>query len=225
MDGIPYADIVILALVAAFILLRLRGVLGQKMGNDNPQFFKRDQEAADSPREQVVQIVGKAAKNKPADETDTYLFTLNNKDIAQAVADIKKLDPHFTATGFLQGAKMAYEMVFDGFAKGDLKTLEMLLDTPLYQTFAREIEMREQSSTKTETTLVSVKPKEIAQAVLIGTRARLTVTFDSEQISLVKDAEGKIVDGNASESHLMDDEWVFERDVSSKNPNWKIIET
>ena len=225
MDNFPYADILILALIAGFILLRLRSVLGQKTGNDNPQFFKREKPAVDEAKEPVVQILGKSLKPKAVDVVDIYLNTLDNPEIAATVAEIKKLDTTFTATGFLQGAKMAYEMVFDAFAKGDKKMLEMLLDKPIYESFAQEIDARAQATNKTEITLVSVKPKDIVQAALSGAKARIAVKFDSEQVTLVKDAEGKIVEGNASQSSLMDDEWIFERDVSSKNPNWKIIET
>jgi predicted lipid-binding transport protein (Tim44 family) len=225
MDSFPYADIVILALVAGFILLRLRGVLGQKDGNDTPQFFKRDQENKDTAKEPIVLLGGKSSKAKPADEADTYLYTLKDDQIAATIADIKKLDPSFSATGFLAGARIAYEMVFDAFAKGDRNTLEMLLDKPIYDTFVNEIEAREKSAEKTEITLVSAKAREIAQAGLSGNIARLAVQFDSEQVSLVKNAAGEIIQGNASDLHIMDDEWVFERDVTSKSPNWKIIET
>ncbi len=225
MDNFPYADIVILALIAGFILLRLRSVLGQKTGNDNPQFFKREKPLVDVEKEAVVQISGKSSKQNPVDVVDVYLNRLDNPAMAATIVDIKKLDPSFTATGFLQGARMAYEMVFDAFAKGDKKTLEMLLDKAIYDTFVSEIDLRAQATNKTEITLVSVKPKDIVQASLSGTKARLAVKFDSEQVSLVKDAEGTIIEGNPSDAHLMDDEWIFERDVSSKNPNWKIIET
>ena len=224
MDNFPYADIVILALIAGFILLRLRSVLGQKSEGDNPQFFKRPAEK-DVSKETVVLVSGKALKAKPEDAADAYLQSLGNPAIAATIAEIKKIDAGFTATGFLQGARMAYEMVFDAFAKGDKKTLEMLLDKPLYETFAQEIDTRAASANKTEITLVSVKAKDLVQATLTGTKARLAVKFESEQVSLVKDAEGKIIEGNPSHSHLMDDEWLFERDVASKNPNWKILET
>lgn len=222
MDSIPYADIVILALIAGFILLRLRSVLGQKTGNDNPQFFKREEK--DTNREPIVQLLGKR-NEKPADETDTYLFTLKDDSVAKALADIKQSDPGFTATSFLAGAKMAYEMVFDAFARGDKKTLEMLLDKPIYDTFSREIDAREKAAEKAEITLVSVKARDIVKASMLGSKARLAVKFDSEQVTVVRDANGAIVEGNPSDHHPMDDEWLFERDVTSKNPNWKIIET
>lgn len=223
MDNLPYADIVILALIAGFILLRLRSVLGQRSEDDKPQFFKREQPPLDM-KEPVVLVRGKAQKPE-ADIVDSYLNKLTNPAVAATIGEIKKFDAGFTATSFLQGAKMAYEMVFDAFAKGDKKTLEMLLDKPIYETFVREIDARSAAHEKHEITLVSVKAKDIAQASLTGTNARLTVTFDSEQVSLVKDDKGAIIQGNPSQSTLMDDEWVFERDVTSKNPNWKIIET
>lgn len=223
MDGIPYADIVILALVAGFILLRLRSVLGQKDGNDTPQFFKREELQVRND-ESIVQV-GDKAKNKPVEPLDPYMQTVTNLSVTSAISDIKKRDPQFTASGFMQGAKMAYEMVFDAFAKSDKKTLEMLLDKPIYETFAREIDVRATASEKTELTLVSVKPKEIVSASLIGNKAQIAVKFDSEQIALTKDANGTIIGGNPSQTVLMDDEWLFERDVTSKNPNWKIIET
>lgn len=229
MDGIPYADIVILALIAGFIILRLRSVLGQKTGNDNPQFFNRERSERDkeAPRERepVVRSHMKALKAAPADEADTYLLTLKDNAIASTIADMKKLDPSFSATSFMQGAKMAYEMVFDAFAKGEKKTLEMLLSDSLYQTFAREIDGRASAAHITENTLLSVKAREIVQASLIGTKAQLAVKFDSEQVSLVKDRAGTIIEGDVSDAHPMDDEWLFERDMTSKNPNWKIIET
>lgn len=224
MDSIPYADIVILALVAGFILLRLRGVLGQKTGNENPQFFKREEKDKES-AEKIVHMSDKALKNKPADEADIYLYALDDQAVAGTIADIKKIDPSFTATSFLDGAKMAFEMVFDAFAKGDKKTLEMLLDKSLYPSFSAAIDEREKSETVLENTLVSIKARDITQATLTGSVARLSVKFDSEQVSLTKDKHGTIVGGNVSDTHMMDDEWLFERDVSSKNPNWKIIET
>jgi predicted lipid-binding transport protein (Tim44 family) len=223
MDSVPYADIVILALIAGFILLRLRSVLGQK--NDTDLGYRRDM--SDVKEEPVVLVAKKIveAKQQAKEEVDTYLLTLKNERIAKTLTEIKTKDPQFSATQFLNGARMAYEMVFDSFGKGDKKTLEMLLSKDIYEHFASEIDLREKDETKTETTLVSIKPKDITDAQLIGSIAQLTVKFDSEQTTLVKDTSGKVIEGNPSHTHLMDDEWVFERDVSSKNPNWKIIET
>ena len=114
---------------------------------------------------------------------------------------------------------------YDAFAKGDKDTLRRLLAKDVYETFEQAISARKDADTITESTLVSVKAKDIKEAQLSGKKARLTVTFDTEQVSLTKDKNGTIVGGDASQTAMMDDEWIFERDVSSANPNWTVIET
>jgi predicted lipid-binding transport protein (Tim44 family) len=224
-EGIPYADIIILALIAGFILLRLRSVLGQKTGNDDPNFFKRQLPPADLRQEPIVQINEKILKPRPKEEGDPYLATLNDVALVETINAIKAKDAQFSATSFIEGARSAFEMVFDAFAKGDKQTLKMLLADDLYQHFVGEIEAREKEATHPETTLVSVVSKELRQVSLNGNLARLTVKFISEQVTVVRDSSGKIIEGDPSALHHVEDEWVFERDITSKNPNWKIIET
>jgi predicted lipid-binding transport protein (Tim44 family) len=224
-EGIPYADILILALIAGFILLRLRSVLGSKSGNDNPGYFNRPTAVEDDRDEPIVQVEDRSFKVKPREEDDAYLAKLNDKAIADTINAIKTKDPQFTAIRFLQGARDAYEMVFDAFAKGDKQTLKMLLSDPIYAEFSREIDARDKEENKTETTLVSVKPKEITEARLTGNVARLKVMFSAEQVTLVRNSKGDIVEGDVSAINHVEEDWVFERDISSKNPNWKVIET
>lgn len=223
-EGIPYADIVILALVAGFILLRLRSVLGSKMGNDNPSYFNRPMTPTQEKQEPIVQIDEKSLKHK-REESDSYLSTLDNAAIAETIHAIKAKDPSFTATRFIQGAKGAFEMVFDAFAKGDKQTLKMLLSDHVFQDFSKAIAEREEQDQKTETTLVSVQARDITQAELAGNMAQLTVHFLSEQVTLVRNGKGDIVEGDPSDIKQVEDHWTFERDVTSKNPNWKITET
>jgi len=223
-DGSSYADLVILALIAVFILLRLRSVLGDKMGNDSPSYFNKIIPSNTPQPTPIVQVDEKSLKPKARDE-DPYLLTLKDKDIAATIEQMGEKDPQFTATAFLQGAKMAYEMVFDAFAKGDRKTLAMLLSDELMEHFSKELDARQNAENKTETTLVSVKAKDITAASLSGSTARLSVSFESEQVIVVKNSKGEIVEGDASELHEAKEEWVFERNVTSKNPNWRVVET
>lgn len=226
MSDIPYADLIILALIAGFILLRLRSVLGSKPGDDF--FVKKQPPASGQPEaklETVVQLDEKSLKTKPKEETDVYLATLGDSPVADTIRQIKAKDPQFTATGFLQGAKAAFEMVFDAFVKSDRQTLKMLLADTIFQHFSRELDSRDAQTNKSETTLVSVAAKDIIQATLDKNTARLTVRFESEQVTVVRGPKGEIVEGNPSELHHVEDQWVFERDVTAKNPNWKIIET
>lgn len=221
-EGVAYADLIILALIAGFILLRLRSVLGQKNG-DETDFMAKMKPMADI-AEPVVQVSDRSLK-KPKEETDDYLNTLKDSHIIAAMAAIKAKDPQFSAGWFLNGAHHAFEMVFEAFNKGDKQTLQMLLSDTMYQQFLEEIEAREKQDNKTESTLVSIESKDIAAAAVKGSMAQVTVKFVSEQIHVVRSRQGEIVEGNPSQLSRVEDEWVFERDLGSKNPNWKIIET
>ena len=220
-DASSYADILILALIAGFILLRLRSVLGDKVGNDSPSYFNKPQASEPAKQDPIVQLDEKSLRPRlREEEEDPYLASLGDAPIVAALEEMKQKDPQFTATAFLQGAKMAYEMVFDAFAKGDKKTLAMLLSPELLDTFTREIDSRDASDLKADTTLVSVSAKSISEATITGSVARVKEVFD-----VVRNAKGDIVEGNPSEVEQSEEDWLFERNLTSKNPNWKVIET
>ncbi len=223
-DGMPYADIVIMALVAGFILLRLRSVLGDKIGNDKPSYFNKPVQP--ERKDTIVQLDDKTLKPKlRQQEPDPYMAGMKDEQILGVIAAIKLRDPEFTATHFLEGAKGAYEMVFDAFSRGDRDTLKFLLDSRVFQQFSDALSEVEKMDGKNETTLISAKAQDITHAELTGTVARLTVHIHSEQVHVTRDAKGEIVGGDASLIHSIDDDWSFERDVTSKNPNWKVVET
>jgi predicted lipid-binding transport protein (Tim44 family) len=222
-EAIPYADIIILALIAGFILLRLRNVLGQKTGHEDPGFFKRPP-PPERGQEPIVQVGEKVLKPKPPAE-DTYLETLSDGSLTKTLQEIKAKDPQFSATAFMDGARSAFEMVFDAFNKGDRQTLKLLLSDDLHRQFAGELDARDQEAVRRETTLVAIPTRELQRASLSGNLARLTVRYVSEQVTVGRDGEGTMVEGDPSEIHHVEDEWTFERDITSKNPNWKIIET
>lgn len=224
-EGFPYGDIVILALVAGFILLRLRSILGQKTDNDKPDFLQPPKINVIKDTDPIVQLSDKSFKPKPVVDMDPYISTISDSNVLQAIKDIKAKDPIFNVTSFVEGAKMAFEMVFDAFAKGDKQTLSMLLSQEIYNDFLRHIEERERQENKQETTLLSVKVKEIFRADLDRNIARIAVRFESEQVTIERAKTGDIVSGDPSDVQHVIDEWVLERDITSKNPNWKIIET
>lgn len=223
-EGIPYADIIIMALVAGFILLRLRSILGDKIGNDNPSYFNKPAQSALERKDTIVQLDEKAAKIKQR-EPDPYMVKVREEAVVTAINQIKSKDPEFTATHFMEGARSAFEMVFDAFSRGDTDTLNFLLSPQVFRQFSDALNDAQKQEHKNETTLISVKANDITAAELSGSMARITVSFTSEQVHVTRDASGAVVDGDASLIHAIDDEWVFERDVTSKNPNWKVIET
>jgi len=222
-DGFPYADIVILALIAGFVLLRLRSVLGQKIDHDTRPLAAYRATEAESP---VVQVdKPKNANTELQDPDEKLLATLADTSLRETLLAIKAADKSFSLSRFVEGAKAAFEMVFDAFVKDDRDTLKMLLSPELFATFAAELDKRKTMGNYPETTLLALISQEITGATLAKNIAHITLKHISEQVSVVRDKSGKITEGDPSASHHVEDHWVFERDLTSRNPNWKIIET
>lgn len=222
MDGMPYADIIVLALIAGFILLRLRSVLGQNTGDENPPPFmdyRKSQEEAPVVQADKLQ---QYQQEKAAEEA----LAAPLADTARsAVEAIRAQDASFTLAGFEKGARMAFEMVFDAFQKGDRDTLKMLMKPEVYGIFEQELNRRAQAESWSETTLVSILEYELLSAEMNKNIASLRVKFLSEQITVERGKSGDIVGGDASHTENVEDEWTFERDITSRNPNWKISDT
>jgi predicted lipid-binding transport protein (Tim44 family) len=223
-DGLPYADIVILALIAGFILLRLRSVLGQKMGPDQQPGFEQRPQDEQSP---IVQMAASAARQLAEDKTkdEQVLADIESAAVRDGLRLIKVQDREFSASGFLTGAKSAFEMVFDAFNKDDRDTLKTLLAPEIYNLFASELDRRKTEESYSETTLLAVVSEEITAATLTKSVARISVRFVSEQVTLTRGKKGEILEGDPKASENAESEWTFERDTASRNPNWKIIDT
>ena len=224
-EGIPFADIIVIAAIAAFIVLRYRSVLGQR--TDDPAAPKPKRVYRPDETDRVITLPERSAapKRETKDEEALALSDLSNDGYAAAVAEIKKQDPGFSLKEFLEGAKAAFEMVLGAFSGKDGKTLKMLLSPALFDAFSRELEAREKAKQTIETTLVSIRSHEITGVTFEKQIARIRVKFISEQITVVRDAGGAIVEGDPSHVEDVEDEWEFERDIRSRNPNWTIIDT
>lgn len=223
-DSLPYADIIILALIAGFVLLRLRSVLGQKIGHEKPPVRDQFDIRGDEP---IVQLPDRASLRQDEEKAkdEEAVSRIQDTSIKEGVSAIKAADSTFTLKGFHDGARSAFEMVFNAFNKGDKTTLQMLLSPALYTVFSQEYDDKQKQEKRRETTLVAIESEELVAARLDRNTARITVRYISEQVTVVRDREGKIVEGNPSQTERVEDEWVFERDVNSRNPNWKIVET
>ncbi len=230
----PYADILILALVAGFILLRLRSILGQNTGfdgrSDTPDQPPASKDTTNNPESAVLsfpqlqQVLAKA-KLEPVAPSDQVAIDKLEANTKTAVEAIKAADPQFNLNAFIDGAKAAFEMVIKAFNSNDKITLAMLMKPTLAEVFIRESEARAASENKPETTLVSIVSVEVRAAELSGKMARVTLGILSEQVHVVRSSTGEIIEGNPSHVERVEDEWVLERDTTSKNPNWTIIDT
>ena len=222
-DGLQYGDLIFLGLIAVFILLRLRSMLGRDAGIDPREMWKQSMR---DPAQEKAAATAERLLRKPVTEEDIVPATLkDNASVASGLKAIRAADAQFSTTEFLPGAKLAFEWIVDAFSKGNKDKLRALLSDERYQHFADAIDSRGKDGLAHETTLVSILAADITEAELKGSRAHITVQFTSEQVSVARDKEGKVVSGDLSAIEKVIDVWTFERDVSSKDPNWKISAT
>jgi len=134
-------------------------------------------------------------------------------------------DPEFDAKHFITGARAAYEMIVNAYAEGDRRTLKNLLSREVYDGFEAAIVEREKRGDVVESRFVSIDNATITAAELRGRSAQLTVRFQSKLVSVTRDKAGEVIDGSADKVTDVTDVWTFARDLSSRDPNWKLVAT
>jgi predicted lipid-binding transport protein (Tim44 family) len=228
-------NLLILA-VAVVILLRLRSVLGTRTGHERRYDPYSATESAEKVRsrtdDKVVPLPGRrraeetqASEATAAGEPVWKGFAEEGSAIAKALEKIAETDRSFNVRDFLEGAKRAYEMIVMAFAEGDRKTLKPLLSRDVYEGFADAITRREQEGETLETQLVGIEKADIVAAAVSGRRVSLTVRFLSQMISATRDRAGEVIDGDPGRVREITDVWTFDRDVTSRDPNWRLIAT
>jgi predicted lipid-binding transport protein (Tim44 family) len=224
--------IIFLAL-AVFIFLRLRNVLGQRTGSERPPYDRVTRDAAPSSNDNVVRMPGAAIDQAPlAPSADPVPPRERWKGIAEPDSElaagldaVAASDPAFNAQHFVSGAKSAYEMIVLAFANGDRRTLKDLLSSEVYDGFESVIKGREQLGEKVETKFASIDKAELVSAGVRDRVAHLTVRFVSQMMTVTRDKDGAVIDGNPEKLTDVTDVWTFSRDVSSRDPNWKLVGT
>ncbi|MBF0373335.1 MAG: Tim44 domain-containing protein [Alphaproteobacteria bacterium] len=219
-DGFQFIDIVFFAMIAAFLVLRLRSVLGRRTGTER----QRPEPGVGRPTvdrpDNVVELPDRR-RTVPEGPTDAYTGT----PLAAGISQVRIADPSFSPEPFLQGARGAFEMIVSAYAAGDRATLRPLLANDVMANFEAAIDAREQAGEKLETELVSIKSADLDEVVMEGRTARVTVKLVSEQVNVVRDADGKVVDGDPTRVAEVTDLWTFARDTGSRDPNWVLVAT
>ena len=191
-----FIDIILLAMFAGFIILRLRNILGRKMGHQGKptsRFFPKGME------------VLKDIENNEAIRTGSI-----NEEVKKE---------------FLKGAEIAYEQIIISFAKGDKKKLKVLLGKNMFERFAEVIEERENKKVKYETTFIGLKSSKILEFKKIENLYKVSVNFVSEIITCVKDKNDQIIEGNPDTIKTVNDVWKFSKNMWSQDPTWYLVET
>lgn len=218
-SGFSYGDIIVFGAIAAFILLRYRSMLGEKTDRDNAP---RTKATPISDYERVIQLPASSVITQPEKKE---VVNPAYSSFAEKFVTMRGIDREFSPDEFLQGARAAYEMVIEAFSKSDRDTLKMLLSSDLYKSFDLSLTDNSNGGRVIDTTLVAITKAEITEVKLVGTTATIGVDFVSEQIHLVRDTHGTILEGNPSKQDVVEDHWVFTRNLANSDPNWKIIES
>lgn len=210
--------IVILALVALFIGLRLYSVLGERTGHEQQPILK----PADPDARTAPQVTQPVAPQPVAPEAGDLAYV---PTAGPGVRAILAADSAFDVARFLEGAKAAYRMILEAFWKGDLETLRGHVEPHVYEAFATSVEERNKQGLRLDNRLVAIEQAVISEATLERGVALITVRFEADIAAVTRDAEGQVVAGSMSDAVQTRDLWTFRRDTSSRDPNWLLIET
>jgi len=225
------ASTIIFALLAIFVLWKLRSVLGTRGGDEKPpaqnSFFKTSTATNDN---KVVSLPGAApppaaAAPAVADPRRWQAYAEPGSRVANGLDAITAADPGFDLDRFIAGAKTAYEMIVTGFATGDRELLARLLDRDVYESFAAAIEARASRGESLMTKVVSIDKTGVFDAGARDGTLQVTLRFMASLISATHDKDGKLIDGDPEKTVSMVDLWTFARSAGARDPNWKLIAT
>ena len=217
--------LILLALVAVFVILRLRSVLGKRTGHEGPPpepFRSRpplkndpgDDEEIGEKEDNVVRLPGRGGQEI---NTETPL--------GAGLTQIKVADPRFDPGDFVEKAKDAFEFIVMSFAEGNTAALKPLLSKEVFEGFSGAVKERENRGETLETNLVRIKDAEFLEAGMSGRTASVTIKYTTEQINVTRDKDGGVVDGDPDRIADAVDIWTYERNTRSSDPNWVLVAT
>jgi len=219
-------EIVILAMIAAFLGLRLYSVLGRRAEHEEEPIQGRfeGQAGADTPKRPA----------QPAQSEDVVIpyprvgqreYPAMSPLVERGLREIAAMDRRFDAFAFMEGARSAYRMILEAFWKGDKEELRHLCDSAVYESFAAAVDAREAAGEKLDNRLVRIEDTAITQATYDPPMARITIRFRSDIAAVTRDADGNVIAGSLDDAVEAVDVWTFARSVNSADPDWLLEET
>ncbi|WP_298968810.1 Tim44/TimA family putative adaptor protein [uncultured Roseobacter sp.] len=214
----PLIQLLVLAGIAVFLILRLKNVLGTRDGFEQPPVQKTQTDRLGSPEFEVIE---------GGPDLDIVDHVEENSSAAQALAAMKRIEPSFNVTDFLGGARSAYEMIVMGYENGELSDIQPFLAEDIYESFVDGVAAREDQGLTIEANFIGVRELKLMDATYDEdtSEAELTIRFVAELTSVVRNSDGEIVDGNASDIKRQKDTWAFARKMGSDDPNWLLVST
>lgn len=217
-EGGQFWDIILFAMVAGFIILRLRSVLGRRPGDEEAP--EQESMTRRGPALEPGQYAGE--EERPS---ENVIRLEANPQLRDAYRTIMKADPGFDVDGFLDGAREAYPMLLEAFWSGDRETLKSFLAPDVFDQFNAAIDAREAAGHVVESRIVDIASAEISEAEVNDGVIEITMHYEAEIVSLTRDQDGNVVDGNMTDTVKVIDNWTFARKAKSRDPNWTLVAT
>ena len=205
----PFVDILIFAVIAIFLIMRLRNILGSREG------FEQKQD------NRPIQPVNQAESVREKKVVPLHPSQLDGTGLEA----VRRADPNFSDDTFMQGAASAFGMVLSAFADSDVTQLRRLLSFELYEEFSESIRLRNKNGDELGIEIISIDDVQLTDGQVVDNIASVTVTFVSTQTRTLTDRDGVVLEEDSMESTELTDIWVFERDTQLDDPNWKLVET
>lgn len=211
-------SIIILALVALFVGLRLYSVLGERTGHEQQPILKPAEPDA---RLQPRAAASPLAPSGAAEVQDNAYLPMAGPGVRSILA----ADPAFDVARFLEGAQAAYRMILEAFWAGRLDEVRGFVDPEIYNAFDRAVAERQAAGHRLDNRLVAIEQATIAEAALDRSVATIVVRFEADIAAVTRNADGEVIAGSLSDAVQTRDRWTFRRDLASRDPNWILIET
>jgi predicted lipid-binding transport protein (Tim44 family) len=208
-NGLPYLDILIFAIIAVFLIFRLKNILGTKTDFEDSSFNKNKTE------NNIAKVVS----------IDTKKTTQSNDKENKETLKIKEIDKTFDHIQFIEGSQIFFKMILDAFVEGNLDKVKEFIKPSVLKNFNFAIKERNKESETLIINLKIINKTEIFSSEISKTVLRISVLFESFQIKALKDKDNNLIDGDLNKEILVKDIWVFERKINYSNPNWTLIET
>lgn len=226
--SVTFLNLILLA-VAIGVLFKLYSVLGKRTGHEREPYDPYSRPDTQSGDDKVVTLPRRNA-NGPLSgqqngEPSWDAIAPEGSELAHALTELSLADRSFDPNAFVEGASGAYEMIVTAFAEGDRETLKPLLSDEVFANFDAAIDDRENKGLTLDQNLIGIDKAEIRKVELSGTDARITMHFESQMTSCTKNADGVVVEGDPVTERKVTDVWTFERNVKSRDPNWRLVST
>ena len=217
--GTSGIQLIILAAIALFLILKLRKTLGTRDGFESGP-NQRTIDVPEEPRREFEVIEGGA-------DRDIAKYAKDNEAATKALLSMKGVEPNFNVGGFMEGARKAYEWILIAFAEGRLEEIKPYLSSEVSESFAQTISDRASDDRNFTTTFVGIRESGVLDAEFEAetSNAEITVEFVCDLISYVTDLDGNLVDGDTKEVRAQTDVWTFARKMGGGDPNWKLVAT